>query len=111
MITPSSVPFTPQQGLANPGNQVVYTPVPVPPPPPVKPKKPNMGTVEQVSYATFIYAFGGKPNPNFVGLQDEDSRKLRNTMYRLIDPTHDGKNNKLRESGLPHQFKVSPNKV
>ena len=48
---------------------------------------------------------GVNPTPTFKGLQDEDTRKLRNTMYRPIDPTHDGKNNKLRESGLPHQYK------
>ena len=64
-----------------------------------------MGTVEQTPNNSFVFAFGGKPNPNFIGLQDEKTRKLRNTMYRPLDPTCDGKNTKLRETGLPIQYK------
>ena len=65
------------------------------PPPPMKPTKPNKGTFEKANEKTFVLAFGGEPNPDFDGLADPDNRKLRNTMYRPLDPKTDGKMGKL----------------
>ena len=110
--TQGQVPATPGPTT---GTATARTPggTPIPPPPPRLPPKPNMATIEETTPNTYVYAFGGVPNYDFKGLENESGRKLRSTMYRPLDPTSDTKNVKTREKGLEFSstFQTPPSKL
>ena len=80
-----------QQGIASTAQQ---PPTPMqtvgipPPPPPVRPPNPIMGTSEETypGSRTYYLVFGGKPRPNWTGIEDLSTRSMSDLCFRFLDP-------------------------
>ena len=80
-----------------------------PPPPPkaaIRPSNPLMGSTEE-SYpgsGVYYYAFGGKPKPDWTGIQDFSSRLMSDLCYRSLDPMSGQKSTHYRIKGLSKTY-------
>ena len=100
-----------QQGVAS-TTQQPPTPmqiVGVPPPPrPVKPPNPIMGTSEETYPGSRIFylVFGGKPKPDWSGIEDLSTRTMSDLCFRSLDPVAGQKSLHYRTKPLNTRFET-----
>ena len=89
--------------MATPQKQTV---VAVPPPPVAKPPDPQMGKCEETYKGSkkYYYVFGGKPEPDWSGLQGNQNRSVSDLCYRTLDPVAGQKGTVIRTKGLSKEY-------
>ena len=78
-----------------------------PPPPPIPPD-PLMGSCEETYTGSkkYYYVFGGKPKPDWSGLQANQTTSVSDLCYRTLDPVAGQKGAVIRTTGLEKKFET-----
>ena len=89
--------------MTTPQKQTV---VAIPPPPVAKPPDPQMGKCEETYKGSkkYYYVFGGKPEPDWSGLQGNQNRSVSDLCYRTLDPVAGQKGTVIRTKGLSKEY-------
>ena len=73
-----------------------------------KPSNPNMGTCEE-TYAgssSYYLVFGGKPKPDWTGIEDITDRTMSDLCFRSLDPVAGQKSTYYRTKGITTKFEA-----